>query len=515
MMSGSPVDREKVTLVWLKRDLRVRDHAPLVMASKRCEAGGKALVFYVLEQDYWASEKASPEQRAFVLESLRDLKLGLEQIGCQLQLYEAPSAVSVLASLIETYRVETILCHQETGNLWTFERDRAVLTLAKSRGIPVREFHQNGVIRGKGMPKLEGGAWLNWIGGEDLGIPEFWRNPTRLPEVKEPGELKKLHPFNLERLISSSDQTPARQTGGETRGLGLLESFLSGRCLNGEGYRKEMGSPLRSSEVCSRLSTHLTWGSLSSRFAFRESRKTLSVNPGIPRGAGIELRSFITRLRWRDHFLQKFERLHWMEWRCINPAAETLHGWNEDSYTRWSEGMTGYPFVDACMRSLNATKWINFRARAMLVSFASYGLNLDWRRFAPHLARTFLDYEPGIHYSQIQMQAGTTLGSPPRIYNPMKQSLEKDPQGEFIRRWAPELRDLSDTALHQPALTSRNGYPAAIIDPANLWSIMRANGPKSTRPRPVTTPRKSAAKTRSLFRRKSDEAQPELFLPDC
>ena len=229
----------------------------------------------------------------------------------------------------------------------------------------------------------------------------------------------------------------------------------------------------------------------------------------------MEIRSFITRLRWRDHFLQKFERLHWMEWRCINPATETLHGWDEDSYMRWSEGMTGYPFIDACMRSLNATKWINFRARAMLVSFASYALNLDWRRFAPHLARTFLDYEPGIHYSQIQMQAGTALGSPPRIYNPIKQSLEKDPHGEFIRRWVPELRDLSDTALHHPALNNRNGYPAAIIDPANLWSIMRANGPKSTRPRPAATPRKSTTKTRSLFRRKIDEAQPELFLPDC
>ena len=506
-MTSLVPDREKITLVWLKRDLRLRDHAPLSQASKCCKAGGKALAFYVLEQDYWASEKASPEQRAFVLESLRDLTLQLERIGCRLHILEAHSAVSVMESLMRTYQVDTILCHQETGNLWTYERDRAVLAMAKSQGIPVREFHQNGVVRGKGMPKLEGGAWLNWIGGEEPETPDFWRNPTRLPEVK--GH----RPFNLDKLISTSDQKPRRQTGGELEAVGLLESFLSGRCLNGEGYRKEMGSPLRSSEICSRLSAHLTWGSLSSRFSFRESRRALA--QGIPRGAGMEVRSFITRLRWRDHFLQKFERLHWMEWRCINPAAENLHGWDQDSYMRWSDGMTGYPFIDACMRSLNATKWINFRARAMLVSFASYALNLDWRRFAPHLARTFLDYEPGIHYSQIQMQAGTTLGSPPRIYNPIKQSLEKDPHGEFIRRWVPELRDLSNTALHHPALNNRNRYPAAIIDPANLWSIMRANGPKSTQPRPAATPRKSVAKTRSLFRRKNDEAQPELFLPDC
>lgn len=170
-----------------------------------------------------------------------------------------------------------------------------------------------------------------------------------------------------------------------------------------------------------------------------------------------------------------------MEFRCINPAHENLHGWNEKAYERWSTGMTGYPFIDACMRSLNATKWINFRARAMLVSFASYALNLDWRRFAPHLARTFLDYEPGIHYSQLQMQSGTTFGSIPRIYNPIKQSLEKDPDGSFIRHWIPELRDLSTERLHHPLVVSHGSYPAPIVPPEDLWRVMRAHGPRSQR----------------------------------
>jgi deoxyribodipyrimidine photo-lyase len=503
-MNNVSYGRENVSLVWLKRDLRVRDHAPLAMASRTCEQGGKAMAFYVLEQDYWRSDKASPDQRAFILECLRDLGLSLGKIGCRLHVFKAPSAVPVISSLCEAYAVDTILCHQETGNLWTFERDRMVLALAKSRGIPVREFHQNGVLRGKGTPKLEGAAWLQWIGTDEPEMPKYWRNPS-FP--------RNLDTFVFDAETAESAQTPARQIGGEKVAIGLLESFVTGRCREGEGYRKEMGSPVRSSTICSRISAHLTWGSLSSRQAFQESRKALA--QGVLPGAGKEIQSFITRLRWRDHFLQKFERLHWMEWRCINPAAETLHGWDVNSYVRWSEGMTGYPFVDACMRSLNATKWINFRARAMLVSFASYALNLDWRRFAPHLARTFLDYEPGIHYSQIQMQAGTTLGSPPRIYNPIKQSLEKDPRGEFIRRWVPELRDLSETAIHLPALTPRNGYPSAIIDPANLWSIMRANGPKAAGPRPSVIPRKSFAKRRTIFRRKIDEAQQELFLPDC
>jgi deoxyribodipyrimidine photo-lyase len=496
---GSPVDRETLTLVWLKRDLRVRHHEPLVTAARQCEKGAAALAFYVLEQDYWKSEKAGPQQRDFVLECLRDLKAQLEQIGCELHLFEAPSVLPVMASLIDS-----ILSHQETGNLWTFQRDKAVLAMAKRYGIPLREFLQNGVIRGKGMPKLEGASWLNWMGASDPGKPTFWRNPTYPP---------KLASFRLEKSPRTEDHSLRRQVGGESVGVALLESFLSERCRNGEGYRKEMGSPLRSSRICSRISAHLTWGSLSSRSAFHAARKALA--QGLPRSSGKEIQSFITRLRWRDHFLQKFERLHWMEWRCINPEAETLHGWNEEFFSRWSEGMTGYPFIDACMRSLNATKWINFRARAMLVSFASYALNLDWRGFAPHLARTFLDYEPGIHYSQIQMQAGTTLGSPPRIYNPIKQSLEKDPNGEFIRQWVPELRDVSDNLVHHPALTQRHGYPSAIIDAANLWNIMRANAPKSPKSRTGVSSRTSAAKRRSLLQSKPDETQMELFLPDC
>ena len=273
----------------------------------------------------------------------------------------------------------------------------------------------------------------------------------------------------------------------------------------------EMGSPLHGDEVCSRLSPHLTWGSLSTRHAAQTSmlRDANSI-----RGSVMHRNSFHKRLRWRDHFLQKFESLPWMEFRCINPAAETLHGWDQEAYERWVSGMTGYPFLDACMRSLNSTKWLNFRARAMLVSFASYALNLDWRRFAPHLARTFLDYEPGIHYSQLQMQSGTTFGSVPRIYNPIKQSLEKDPKGEFILRWVPELRDLPTTELHLPALTTRNGYPTAMIDPANLWKIMRANGPKSASPRNAANSKRSTAKRTLLHVKKENDEQLDLFLTD-
>ena len=122
--------------------------------------------------------------------------------------------------------------------------------------------------------------------------------------------------------------------------------------------------------------------------------------------------------------------------------------------------------IDACMRYLNATGWLNFRMRAMLVSFASYHLWLDWRQTASHLARQFLDYEPGIHYSQIQMQSGTTGMNSIRIYNPIKQGMDQDPDGIFIRKWVPELKDIPKQFIHQPWLLENSSlnYSKPIVD---------------------------------------------------
>ena len=116
----------------------------------------------------------------------------------------------------------------------------------------------------------------------------------------------------------------------------------------------------------------------------------------------------------------------------------------------WSEGRTGYPFIDAAMRYLNAHGWINFRMRAMLMSFASYDLWLPWQEAGQVLARKFVDYEPGIHWSQCQMQSGETGINTVRIYSPVKQSHDQDPSGDFIREWVPELAQVAGALVHEP-----------------------------------------------------------------
>ena len=234
-------------------------------------------------------------------------------------------------------------------------------------------------------------------------------------------------------------------------------------------------------EACSRLSPHLAHGTLSIREvvqACRRRRAEVRALPAKSRGGWARaLAAYEGRLHWHCHFMQKLESEPSIEYRNLHRACDGLRETEFDPgrFEAWCSGATGFPFVDACLRALAQTGWINFRMRAMLMSFASYHLWLHWREPALFLARRFTDYEPGIHYAQAQMQAGTTGINTLRIYNPVKQSQDQDPDGAFIRRWLPELAGVPLEWLHTPWLMparlqqqagARIGrdYPAPIVD---------------------------------------------------
>jgi deoxyribodipyrimidine photo-lyase len=120
--------------------------------------------------------------------------------------------------------------------------------------------------------------------------------------------------------------------------------------------------------------------------------------------------------------------------------------------TAWEIGRTGYPLIDACINCVKTTGYLNFRMRSLLVSFFTHHLWQPWQSGAHFLARQFLDFEPGIHYPQFQMQAGTMGVNTIRIYNPVKQSIDHDPEGIFIKKWVPALRDVPVEFIHQPWL---------------------------------------------------------------
>lgn len=458
-------------LVWLKRDLRVHDHPALTLAA----GPGSVLPVYVVEPELWMQPDASARQWDCVAEALADLREALAGIGAPL-VVRVGDAVQVLAGLCKRHRISRIVSHEETGTLWTYARDRRVAEWARSAGVEWVEVAQSGVVRR--LPSRD-----IWAASRDgfMAQPVLPAPVLQAVEGVEPGLIPTARALKL-----APDPCPHRQLGGRSRGMELMDSFLSRR---GEPYRVAMSSPLSAERACSRLSPHFALGALSVREVVQATAARQAERPGGKWGGSLS--SFQSRLAWRDHFMQKLEDQPSIEVRDLHPMATTRPRDSDPArLAAWAAGETGLPFLDACMRYLRATGWLNFRMRAMVISVASYHLWLDWRATGAQLARMFTDYEPGIHWPQVQMQSGTTGINIPRIYNPVKQGLDQDPTGAFTRRWLPELAGVPDAFLQEPWLWPEarrllgHRYPEPIIDVASaareardrIWQARRSAG---------------------------------------
>ena len=437
-------------LMWFKRDLRITDHPALTLAAGM----GRVLPVYIIEPELWAQPEASARQWAFTAETLAGLQADLARIGAPLVL-RSGDAPEVLARLVRTHRIDAMVSHEETTGAWSFARDKRVAAWARAQGIAWHQLPQSGVQR-------RHAGRDGWQARRDAFMAHAPLPPPALTPVAgaEGGVMPPAKALKL-----ANDPCPHRQAGGRAQAMALVQSFLDQR---GTEYRRGMSSPISAERACSRLSPHLVLGAVS-------AREVLGLPFSIPKTAHA---AFAARLAWRDHFMQKLEDAPDMETTSLHPAHRGQTG-SVLHLAAWAAGETGLPYVDACWRYLRATGWLNFRARAMLVSIGVHHLGLDWRAAGQTLARVFTDYEAGIHWPQMQMQAGVTGINAPRLYNPVKQGYDHDPTGAFIRRWVPELAAVPDLWLHEPWKWTGAGailgkrYPEPLADPVTAARTAR------------------------------------------
>lgn len=450
------------SVVWFKRDLRVQDHAALHHACQQ----GPVLCLYVIEPSLWMQRDAATQHYAFIVESLQELSLQLQHMGGQLHVVVG-EVIDVLTQLHAKAPFMALYAHEETGNGQTYIRDVAVGRWCRSAHVAWHEYPQFGVVRRLLNRDHWRAAWE-----AHMAQPQ-WPVPQSIHFADHPNVAKALHPFAVKQTDLSSlwmfpapldlgleqPDPPDRQRGGRERGWQVLQDFLH---VRSGLYRGGISSPLSAPTACSRLSPYLSAGCVSMREVVQTTRHHLAfIDQGELQGGDARassawhkkgLNAFMSRLYWHCHFIQKLESEPALEYANLHRGYNGLReaDWNPAHFDALVAGRTGWPMVDACVAMLRQTGWLNFRMRAMLVSVAAYPLWLHWQPVGWWLAQQFLDYEPGIHWSQMQMQSGTTGMNTTRVYNPIKQAQDHDPQGYFVRQWLPAMRRVPDAWLLEP-----------------------------------------------------------------
>ena len=406
---------QKVSLFWFRRDLRLEDNKALNAA---LNSGNIVLPLFIFDQEILNKLEVNDARVAFIHQCLESINRKLTALRSGLSVYTGRPS-DVFQKLLVEFDLEAVYTNADYEP-YALKRDSEIANLLGKHNIPLKTFKDqvifepNEVLKGDGQPYLVYTPYM-----------KSWRAKLAQTAITIDSEFKGDNLIRRETFpwISLSE------LGFEKSAIAVQNADLSSSLI--DNYQANRNTPSKSGT--SRLGPHLRFG-------------TVSIRKMIMLGLESKDDTFLKELVWREFFMQILFHFPHSSTQCFKPQYDRIE-WrnNPEEFQKWCEGQTGYPLVDAGMRELNTTGFMHNRVRMLVGSFLCKHLLIDWRLGEAYFASKLLDYEMSSNVGNWQWVAGCGVDAAPyfRIFNPHTQIDKFDPKHQYIKKWVPELNELT------------------------------------------------------------------------
>ncbi|KAH6900449.1 DNA photolyase [Thelonectria olida] len=470
---------------WFKMDLRHTDNKALALASDKAQEAGVPLIcMYIVSPEEFEAHLRSPARVDFVLRTLKVLQEDLAKLDIPLYIETVEKRKKIpgrIRELMGEWGATHLFANMEY-EVDELRREAAMVRDLAGDGKSFEVVHDTCVVppgnlqTGTGKQYAVYSPWYrSWMAHihENLDLLELFEPPAKNPgSIRK--QFKKLFDVTIpdspkNKALSEEEKTKfhALWPCGEHEAMQRLDKFCEERI---GGYQDRRNIPSDNGTSC--LSVHLAAGTLSARTCVRYARdrnSTKKLNAG---NNGIQ--TWISEVAWRDFY--KHVLVNW-PYVCMNKPFKPEYAnisWSYDkkAFAAWCEGRTGFPIVDAAMRQLNYLGYMHNRCRMIVASFLAKDLLIDWRMGEKYFMEHLIDGDFASNNGGWGFSASVGVDPQPyfRIFNPLLQSEKFDPDGEYIRKWVPELKDLTSREIHDPynrgagPKAKRKGYPKPIVE---------------------------------------------------